>query len=164
MKIKSTYKYDIHKIVEAQLTTKKFLKKVKKFLYKRKKLQNGEILYVAKVRKISNNQIVTSAAYYGMDVSPLKLFINFNNNSEDIFLAEALSLDALIEYLLHKPNKNDNIYAFKIFYKDFKICKIESFYRHEDEFNIYIFDEDDEKFNVWKSLYIPYGSSDERGC
>ena len=62
---------------------------------------------------------------------------------ENVFLAEATSLDALIEYLSKKQSDVEtNIYVLKVVYKDFKLCKVESFYGGKHDLDFYIFDEE----------------------
>ena len=149
MKKKTTYKYNSQTTNEVQLTSKKFLKKAKEFLIENAEIQENEILYVVKALKSANGEVMAYGAYYGTDMSPLDFLINSKSHSEKVFLAEAVSSEAIIGYLLNNKNtdSNYNVYVFKVLYKDFKLCKIESFYGGEDDLDFYIFDEYDEEFN-----------------
>ena len=143
MKKKITYTQDTQTINEMELTSKKFLKKAKEFLMENAQLEKDEILYVVKARETGDGEVIEQGAYYGVDSSPLQFLINSKEHSEDVFLVEATSFEAIREYLINTKS-NDNIYVFKVLYKDFKLCKIESFYGGEHDLEFYIFEHDEE--------------------
>jgi len=144
MENKITYTQDTQNINAIELTPKKFLKKAKKFLRANEKLEKNEILYVVKASKTSEEEVIVEGAYYGAEISPLWFLVNSKEYSENVFLAEATSSEAIIEYLLSNKDKeiNDNIYVFKVLYEDFKLCKIKSLYGGEHDLSFYIFDSD----------------------
>jgi len=151
IKNKPTYKYDTHEIQEVQLGTKKSIKKAKEFLLANAEVAEDEILYVFKALKTSNGDVVASGAYYGAEMSPLTFLINSKDHSENVFLVEATSSEALLEYLLSNTERDleYNIYVLKVLYKDFELCKIKSFYGGNHDLDFYIFDEYDEELNSY---------------
>ncbi len=162
IKNKLTCKYDTHEIAEVQLTSKMFLKKAIEFLRANAEVAEDEILYVFKALKTFNGEVVTSGAYYGVEMSPLTFLINSKDHSENVFLAEATSANALLEYL-HSNREKDldcNIYVLKVVYKDFKLCKIESFYSGNHNLDFYIFDEYDEESNCYGEVLKRLGKVD----
>ncbi len=100
--------------------------------------------------KTSDGEVMASGAYYGVEMSPLTFLVNAKDHSENVFLAEATSSDALALYLLNNNKESDfNIYVFQVLYKDFKLQKIKSIYGGEHDLDFYIFDEYDEESNSY---------------
>jgi len=160
MKKKTTFQYDTQTFNEVELSSKKTLKKAKEFLMDNSDLEEDEILYVVKAFENGNGELIVDGAYYGVDMSPLTFLINSKDYSEHVFLAESLSSDALIAYLLSnkKSTAEYNLYVFKVLYKNFKLCEIKSFYGGANDLVFYIFDEYDKEFNRHGEVLKRFGT------
>ena len=158
-KIKPTYTHDIQIIDEMNLTSNTFLREAEDFLMKNAQLEVNEILYVVKATKTVDEKVIVHGAYYGLEMSPLQFLVNSKEYSEDVFLAEATSSEAMIEYLLNNKNEEAdyNVYLFKVLYKDFRLCKIESLYVGKNDLDFYIFDEYDEKSDRYGKILKRFG-------
>lgn len=129
---KTTYKCKHEKVelAESKLSKKKFLKVAKDFVKEKLTLKKDETLFVVKATIDEENQVVSHGAYYGSESSPLSVLVNSKDNSEEVFLAEALDGEAVVELLKRskKSEVTENIYIFKVVFKEFKLISVESFF------------------------------------
>lgn len=147
MKKKINRIHDIHEVNEVELSKKKFLKNIKEFFIANSNLRDDEIFYIVKANIDKEHIVQTYGAYYGPDSSPLSFLVNSKKSSDEVFLAEATSKEAMLEFIgkstMH--NRDENIYAFKVQYKDFKLCKLESIYGGKLNLSLFMFEYSDEE-------------------
>ena len=114
----------------------------KEFLTINANTKENEILYAVKATAASDGTVMALGIYCGAEINPLKFLVNSKKRSENVYLKQVTLSEAIIEYFLSNKDEdiNYNIYLFKVLYKDFKLCKIESFHGGENDLEFYIFD------------------------
>jgi len=144
-KKKHMYTYDKQEIRTVAFKKKKFLKEAKKFFIDISDMQKDDILYVVKAAMNKQRKVVTRGTYYGVETSPLSFLVNSKYSSEEVFLGEAHSMEAIYKFLMTSKENNidENIYIFKVLYQDYTFSKIESLYGGVNELDFYIFERDD---------------------
>ena len=157
--MKANYTYEIQTKEKMNTHEGKFLKTAKRFLRKYRKLRKDEIIYVIKATLDGRGDLVAHGAYYGPDVSPLHFTLDYKGYREDIFLAEALSSEAIIGYLLnHREEENRyNLYILKVDYKKHAIEDIESLYGGRNKFTLDVMHSWDEDSQDGREILKTFG-------
>ena len=162
MKKKISCVYDTQESNKVELSNKKFIKKIKEFFVSNADMKENETFYVVKAFIDKDKRIHTHGAYYGTEMSPLDLLVNSENNSEEVFLAEATSSDAMLEFIesSEKTVQHENIYIFKVLFENFELSKIQSFYGGENILDLYLFHHDDEEDSYSGEVLKRFGKVD----
>ncbi len=151
--------YDTQKSNKVDLSKKKLIKKIKGFFKSNTQMKKGEVFYVVKAFIDEDNKVQSYGAYYGAEINPLSLLVNSDDYSDEVFLAEAISKKAMLEFIGKSKNneQNENIYAFKILYQDFNLLNVESFYGGIYDLDLYMFEHNEEVDNPNRKMLKQLG-------
>ena len=117
-----------------------------KFLKENVFLDNDEIIYIVKASVVDTN-LLTEGKYLGSDSNLIDALINWDGNSIEICLSTVSLIEDMLGYLEESQNSStlENIYIFKILYKDYKMHKIKSFHYDVNDIDLYLFDNSKKK-------------------
>lgn len=141
------YKYEEYTSSEHVVRKKKMKVKVEAFFLDNYPLEEDDVFYVLHTYIDKKDKVQTRAIYYGAEMSSLTLLVNSDKDSDEVFLAEATSKEAVLAFI-DIQNKKESVYVFKVSFKDFKLTSVKSLYQENTALNVYLFNrkEDDEAY------------------
>ena len=146
MKNEIECKYETQKIKKSSYEQIDCLENAENFFKKNIFLKTNEIFYVIKAF-VEETQLFTEGRYLGANNNPLDALINWDGNSNEISLSAVTSIEELLHYLQNskRSSKFENIYVFKILYKENRMHKIKSFHYDIHDIDLYLFDSSNKK-------------------
>ena len=133
--------YETQKIKKSSYEQIDCIEHAENFLKENIFLKDNEIFYVIKA-SLEDGDLDTEGRYLGVNDSPIDALINWDGNSNEILLSSVSSIEALLLYLeeSRKSPLFENIYVFKIRYKESKMHKIKSFHYDIYDIDLYLFE------------------------
>lgn len=160
-----TYTYEKQEFNKVKFNRKTFINNAQEFFISNLPIKEDEIFIVIKAEIDEENNVKAFGSYYGSEISPLSFLVDSKKCAEEVYLAEAKNRDAMIEYIKKSKDERDNIYIFKVLFKDFHLESITSFYGGQYDLDCYIFDASDDdtkglrkilkRFSITTSMYLP---------
>lgn len=149
--------YDTQEIKHVEFNRKEFIKKAKEFFNLSLPLQRDEIFFIVQADMDKYGKVSAFGAYYGICMSPFTFLVNFKEYSEEVFLAEATDEEAMLKYIKKSKKESNNLYLFKVLYKNFKMQSISSFYGGVHDLDFYMFDYSDDDSKGYGEVLKRFG-------
>jgi len=166
MKSRVEHIYETQKIDYVEFNQLKEIEKIEKFFIKNSEMKKNEFLYVIKVFVDSNEEIQTQGIYFANETNPLDMIVNGDNNTDEIVIELASSQDKMLEYINTSKTAEypENIYIFKVLYRDFKLHKIKSFHYDLYDLDLYLFEKCHKKNGTRGQVMKIFGDRDFLTC